>query len=99
MESFFMAQKLADFQGKCFLRQMPDSALGRSFSGFCSRSEQSDKEINQGLAVLWEHLNEGETKAVTVVGFVTLPGCERRWEPNPVEMVNFSRRLMQPDVG
>ena len=46
------------------LRQMLDWPLGGSFLGFFSLSGQSDREINQGSAVLWNHLNEGEIKVL-----------------------------------
>lgn len=57
-------------------RQMLDWALGGSFSNCCSLSEQSDREIHQGLAVLWDHSNErgNQGPVLTIMDFVKSPG-------------------------
>ena len=93
------------------LRQMLDWALGGSFCFFfshCQSSDLTDREINQGSAIVWNHLNKGENQSpvFTIMDFVKnpgsllikLPGCERRSEANSVEISKSSRRLLQPGV-
>lgn len=49
------------------LRQMLDWALDGSFcffSSHCQISDLTDREINQGSAIVWNHLNKEEIKAL-----------------------------------
>lgn len=65
MNSFFLLHRSwLDFKANDF-KTNACLAFRRKFLGFFfSLSEQSDREINQGSAVLWDHLNEGEIKVL-----------------------------------
>ena len=49
------------------LRQILDWALDGSFwffSSHCQSSDLTEREINQGSAIVWNHLNKEEIKAL-----------------------------------
>lgn len=111
MDSSFYCTEVGWISRQMLLRQMLDWALGGSFCFFfshCQSSDLTDREINQGSAIVWNHLNKGENQSpvFTIMDFVKnpgsllikLPGCERRSEANSVEISKSSRRLLQPGV-